>query len=101
MRLLQALKQQLAGRVPLPAILVGTKIDCAPPARQWQPERINLLVPSTEKERNILDWMHYAEKILAPLVGGCMVYPCASGAFPDDKTQQYGLKALRQRIYDT
>lgn len=82
---------------PLPVLAVGTKVDCAAPARDWQPASLNLAAPSTEKERNIVDWLAYAASVL-PNVGE--LAPCASGEAYDDSANQYGIAALRQRIYD-
>ncbi len=81
-----------------PAILpVATKIDCAQPARDWQPDSLNLASPFTEKEQNIVKWISYATNILP-----CKekIVPCASGEHFNDIANQYGIAHLRQRVFE-
>lgn len=95
--LLANVEQYFTGRVALPVLAVGTKVDCAAPARDWQPSSLNLTAPSTEKERNIADWLAYAASVLPDVDE---LVPCASGEHYDDTAGQYGIAALRRRIFD-
>ncbi len=95
--LLSEVQRHFAGRAPLPVLAAGTKVDCAAPARDWQPGSLNLAAPSTEKERNIADWLAYAASVLP---GIDELAPCASGQSSDDEAGQYGIPALRRRIFN-
>ena len=98
-RLLEELRAHFAERVALPLLGVGTKIDCASPAREWNPHGLNLTQPVTEKERNIADWLGYAESVLRAQ-GVAALIPCACGEMHDDTDNQYGIPAIRGRIFD-
>lgn len=111
-RLLEELQQPFAGCLPLPLLVAGTKIDCAPPARQWDAQALNLAQPSTEKELNIREWLTYAGEVVfsarpRPSVhprdsrtSEQRVLPCASGACYDDEDNQYGIAEIRRSIYE-
>ncbi len=95
--LLSEVEQHFSGRTAMPMLTVGTKVDCAAPARDWQPSSLNLTAPTTEKERNIADWLAYAASVLP---GVDEIIPCASGEEYDDTSSQYGISELRQRIFN-
>ncbi|MBQ9407398.1 MAG: 50S ribosome-binding GTPase [Desulfovibrio sp.] len=82
---------------PLPVLAAGTKIDCAPPARDWMPSSLDLDTPATDKERNIVDWLTYAASVLP---GVDELLPCANGENYADLDNQYGIAELRRRIFD-
>ncbi|MBR3663930.1 MAG: 50S ribosome-binding GTPase [Desulfovibrio sp.] len=96
-QLLAAVAKHFASRTPLPILTAGTKIDLAAPVRDWQPATLNLAAPSTEKEKHIAEWLSYVGRVL-PEAGA--ITACASGQSCDDFANQYGLDALRKRIFD-
>ena len=82
----------------LPFLCAVNKIDTAKPRSVWDPSRINLIAPSSEKELNIRTWMDYVDATLQtqhkmPLV------PCAAGERWNDYSNQYGIDILRQQIF--
>ncbi len=95
--LLTELSDHFSDSAKIPVLAAATKIDCASPARDWEPARLDLTTPRTEKERNIVEWMAYARSLLPGIEG---ILPCASGERFDDVDAQYGIPALRRRIFD-
>ncbi len=95
-KLLAEARQAFDGRSALPVVCAGTKIDCASPARDWTPAHLDLVSPSTDKERNIAEWIRYAEHVL-PDAG--KIHPCSAGMSLDDVDGRYGLEALRRSIF--
>ncbi|MBO4336173.1 MAG: 50S ribosome-binding GTPase [Desulfovibrio sp.] len=94
--LLSEVTKHFANRPALPVILAGTKVDLAPPVREWQPAHLNLQKPSTEKEQHIADWLSYVSRTL----DAGEVSACASGEACDDFANQYGLPELRKRLFE-
>lgn len=95
---LREVDERYANREPLPRILAATKIDCASPVRDWNPQTLNLHEPRTQKECNIMDWLHYVEGVLGKSVQ--QIVPCASGASYSDVENQYGIQYLRKAIFE-
>ncbi|MCR5813112.1 MAG: 50S ribosome-binding GTPase [Desulfovibrio sp.] len=95
--LLAEVGRHFTNRPSLPIIIAGTKVDLAPPVRDWQPQTLDLRNPSSEKEQHIVDWLAYVGRVLAP---SGEISPCASGEACDDFVNQYGLPELRKRIFD-
>jgi len=82
----------------LPFLCAANKIDTAKPRSVWDPARINLNEPISEKEINIRAWMDYVEGILQTQVKIPLV-PCAAGERWNDFSNQYGIDILRQQIF--
>lgn len=89
------------GRFPLPVILAGTKIDLAPPVKEWNPSSLNLDNPLTEKELNINKWKNYVCSILMQS-NEIVFIPCSSGESGGwrDIEQQFGISKIRETIFD-
>jgi uncharacterized protein (DUF697 family)/GTP-binding protein EngB required for normal cell division len=82
----------------IPFLCAANKIDMAKPRSVWDPDRINLMAPSSEKERNIQAWMDYVDATLQTQVKMPLV-PCAAGESWNDFSNQYGIDILRQQIF--
>ena len=96
--LLKEVQTYYTGREPLPVLVAATKIDCAAPVRDWNPEHLNLAHPSTEKELNITAWLSYLSTLIAEKSVGMV--PCSCGEAFDDRAHQYGITALRKHIFE-
>jgi predicted GTPase len=86
------------GQNHVPFICAANKIDLAKPRAVWEPDRLNMRTPKSEKEENIVEWLAYITDILNRLEQ-MPVVPCAAGEKWDDYDNQYGIEKLRQQIF--
>lgn len=102
--LVGAVQAHYGTALPLPCVVACTKIDTAPPIKDWRPEALNLASPVSEKERNIADWLNYVERAMGPHIrqpfgGKTPFLPCCAGESWDDAENRYGIGELRGKIY--
>ena len=102
--LVGAVQAHYGAALPLPCVVACTKIDTAPPIKDWRPEALNLASPVSEKERNIADWLNYVERAMGPHIrqpfgGKTPFLPCCAGESWDDAENRYGIGELRGKIY--
>ena len=85
----------------LPVITAINQIDKMKPAREWDPQRLNLRTPATDKEKNIRTYVDYVASLSAfeaPELHRHIV-PVSAGECHDDP-YQYGIENLRLKIYE-
>ncbi len=82
-----------------PVIVAANKIDMIKPVRQWEPDKLRLNIPQTQKEKNIIKWVGTVGDACG--VPEDSIVPVAAGESYDDYSNQYGLDALRKEIYET
>jgi uncharacterized protein (DUF697 family) len=94
------LRQRHGGpdRMP-PVVGACTKVDLAPPRREWEPKNLNLKRPQSAKEKNIQRWSQFVSSELSRVVD-CRCVACAAGEFWNDGESQYGISDLRSAIHD-
>jgi len=85
----------------VPGMVAINKIDIVPPIRDWNPARINLNNPATQKERNILDYVNYVSEVseFQPFRAVDRIIPVSAGESFNDSLQ-YNLDALRQKMFE-
>ena len=85
----------------LPVIIVVNQIDKMKPVRSWDPKNLNLSIPTTEKEKNIREFLDYIAKlkIFSVYYNKNLLIPLSAGESFDDSLQ-YGIDHLKNCIYN-
>lgn len=91
-------KWQKANIDQIPTLIVVNQIDKMKPTRDWEPQTLNLDLPSTEKETNITTYLRYVSSLTnfshLPLI------PLSAGEFSEDEANQYGVSQLIEAIFE-
>lgn len=85
----------------VPIIVAINKIDAMKPIREWEPQRLNILHPSTEKERQIKSFVDYVSRLPAfneYAYAGHIFPVCAGEEWGKDT---YGIEDLKKAINDS
>ena len=91
-------KWQKANIDKIPTLIVVNQIDKMKPARDWQPKVLNLEVPATEKEQNIITYLNYVSGL--DNFKGIPMISFSAGEFAEDKENQYGIAQLVDAIFE-
>ncbi|MBW1794831.1 MAG: 50S ribosome-binding GTPase [Deltaproteobacteria bacterium] len=86
----------------LPVIVVINQIDKITPVRDWEPDKLNLKTPKTEKEKNIRLFVDYVATLpnFQQVHDKGRIVPVCAGESYDDPLQ-YGIEDLKDKIYST
>ena len=91
-------KWQKANINQIPTLIVVNQIDKIKPSRDWEPDRLNLEIPTTEKEQNITTYLNYISNL--ENFKGLPMIPFSAGEFAEDKDNQYGIFHLVDAIFE-
>lgn len=71
------------------------------PVRDWNPKKLNLATPTTEKERNISTYCNYISTVseLRPFAAQSRIIPVCAGENFNDPLQ-YNIETLRHDIFE-
>jgi len=85
----------------IPGLVAINKIDIVPPIRDWNPGSVNLTAPTTQKERNILDYVNYVSEVseFRPFAAQNRIIPVSAGESFNDPLQ-YNLELLRLKMFE-
>ena len=85
---------------PIPVLIVINQIDKAKPSRIWEPDKINLKQPTSQKELNISGFIDYVSSIPAfsEFAYSNKIIPISAGEYVGDST--YGIDCLRKGVND-
>lgn len=95
---LARLERRTKASYNIPSLVALSKIDLAPPVREWDPINFQLATPNTPKEKAVATWASYVQGTLN--VTSERVVPCAVGESWDDQANQYGVQELQMVIYE-
>lgn len=86
----------------LPVIVAINQIDKITPVRDWEPGKLNLKTPKTEKEKNIRSFVHHVASLpnFQKIHDRGRIVPVCAGESFDDPLQ-YGIEDLKEKIYST
>lgn len=85
----------------VPVIVAINKIDAMKPIREWDPKKLNILHPSTEKERQIKSFVDYVSGLPAfnEYAYAGRIFPVCAGEEWGKDT--YGIQDLKEAINDS
>lgn len=84
----------------IPILIVINQIDKMKPSKIWEPEKLNLINPTTQKEINISGYIEYVSSIpsFSEFSYSNRLFPISVGEYVGDIT--YGIESLRQGLND-
>ena len=82
-----------------PLLLVGNRIDMFNPVREWDPKRLNLEAPSTQKEKSIVEWASALQR--ATGMEGSRILLTSAGESFTDLEGRYGLEKLARAVVES
>ncbi len=82
----------------IPVLIVINKIDMMKPVREWDPQKLNLQHPSTEKEKQIISFIEYVSNlsIFSEYAYAGHIFPVCAGENWGEDT--YGMDKLKTAI---
>jgi len=85
-----------------PIIIAVNQIDKMKPTREWNPPKLNLRTPISEKDKNIRTYLDYLISLntFSELEHNKAMIPICAGESWDDYDNQYGIDLLKEKIYN-